>query len=90
MFDMKRGVNRFPHRCRRDDYSGLSASSQLSSVAMSIIIFLYLLDNEFTSRLVLYPMGIGILIDLWKIKKQLKLRLVWQHFQPWVRHIASS
>lgn len=37
---------------------------------MSVIIFLYLLDNDKeTSYMILLPAGFGILLDCWKIKQ---------------------
>ena len=41
-------------------------------------------DNEFTSRLVLYPMGFGLVVNVWKLKRRLHLRLFWQYLLPWV------
>lgn len=35
---------------------------------MSIVIFLYLLDND-TSFMILFSCGFGILLDVWKLKK---------------------
>ena len=41
---------------------------------MSIVIFLYLLDNEEkTSYLILLPAGLGIVLDFWKITKACKV-----------------
>lgn len=44
-----------------------------------IIIFLYLLDEE-TSYLVLVPVGLGTIIELWKCKKILRLELSFSGF----------
>jgi hypothetical protein len=68
----------------RDDFSGLSSRSLITDFSISLIIFLYLCDNEFTSRIVLYPMGVGVLIDAWKVKRRLHMHVFWSYLQPWV------
>ncbi len=45
----------------------------MSSFVCSLIIFLYLLDNENTSRIVLASVGISTLIEGWKAKKVSKV-----------------
>ena len=40
---------------------------------MTVIVFLYLLDSEDTSMMILLPAGLGIGIDLWKITKACKV-----------------
>lgn len=47
------------------------------------------LDNEFTSRLVLYPMGFGLLVDLWKLKRRLHMCVYWKFLLPWVGSKAN-
>merc|ERR1712166_1569110 len=68
----------------REDFTGLSSRSLVTEFGISLIIFLYLYDNEFTSRLVLYPMGFGLVVNVWKLKRRLHLRLFWQYLLPWV------
>ncbi|KAG8240246.1 hypothetical protein J437_LFUL004706 [Ladona fulva] len=58
---------------RREDMVGLSTSSVLWRAFSQIVVFLYLLDEN-TSLLVLVPTGIGVVIELWKSKKVLRMK----------------
>jgi len=51
----------------RENMSGLSASSLISSFFCDFIIFLYLLDGHGTSKLVLFTVGGEVLVDFWKV-----------------------
>lgn len=58
----------------RESVRGISVRSLFIQTGMSIIIFLYLLDNEEkTSYLILVPAGLGIVLDFWKITKACKV-----------------
>lgn len=61
----------------KETYAGLSLRTTLWRGFSHIIIFLYLLDSN-TSMLVQVPAGIGTLIELWKCKKILKMRIGWK------------
>ena len=74
----------------KTDFSGLSSRTMQSQFLITLIIFLYLLDNEFTSRLVLYPMGIEVLISLWKLKRRMHLGFQWMYLLPWLSWQSSS
>ena len=50
----------------KDSVEGISVKTIYINIMMSIIIFLYLIDNE-TSVLIYIPQGLGILIDCWKL-----------------------
>ncbi|XP_017052179.1 cleft lip and palate transmembrane protein 1-like protein [Drosophila ficusphila] len=59
---------------KKRSYEGLSTRTTMWRAFSQIIIFLYLLDEN-TSYLVLVPVGLGTLIELWKCKKILRLEL---------------
>lgn len=61
----------------KQSYAGLSMRTTLWRGFSHIVIFLYLLDSN-TSMLVQVPAGIGTLIELWKCKKILKMRIGWR------------
>lgn len=63
----------------KKSYAGLSRRTTLWRGFSHIVIFLYLLDSN-TSMLVQVPAGIGTLIELWKCKKILKMRIGWKGF----------
>ena len=53
---------------KRDSLKGLSVNSVLFGCFTQLIVLLYVLDNE-TNTVVRFSIGIGLLIDLWKIPK---------------------
>ncbi|KAH8289849.1 hypothetical protein KR054_011885 [Drosophila jambulina] len=57
---------------KKRSYEGLSARTTMWRAFSEIVIFLYLLD-EHTSYLVLVPVSLGTLIELWKCKKIMRL-----------------
>ncbi|RNA33977.1 cleft lip and palate transmembrane protein -like [Brachionus plicatilis] len=56
----------------RKDIEGLSVNSVLFGCFTQLIILLYVLDNE-TNTVVRISVGVGLLIDLWKIPKVLNV-----------------
>lgn len=64
---------------QKRSYEGLSTRTTLWRAFSQIVIFLYLLDEQ-TSYLVLVPVGLGTLIELWKCKKILRLELSFSSF----------
>eukprot|EP01112_Ceratiomyxa_fruticulosa_P002903 TRINITY_DN1326_c0_g2_i6.p1 TRINITY_DN1326_c0_g2~~TRINITY_DN1326_c0_g2_i6.p1 ORF type:complete len:589 (+),score=121.76 TRINITY_DN1326_c0_g2_i6:219-1985(+) len=55
---------------------GLSVQTIILNTICQAIIFLYLLDND-TSTLILVSAGIGLLIEAWKIKKAMNVKVYW-------------
>jgi hypothetical protein len=58
---------------KQKDLSGLSVRSVLINTLFQFIIFMYLLDSE-TSYVVIASVGIGALIELWKITRAFKIK----------------
>ncbi|KAJ8736534.1 hypothetical protein PYW08_007190 [Mythimna loreyi] len=59
---------------RKRSLAGLSARTVFWRAFSQMVIFFYLLDEQ-TSLLVLVPAGISAIIELWKVKKVLHLRI---------------
>ncbi|KAF9180295.1 hypothetical protein BGZ51_006245 [Haplosporangium sp. Z 767] len=56
---------------------GLSVRTIFLDIAQQIIIFAYLMDNnQETSYMILIGQGVGLAIELWKVKKALKVDIV--------------
>ncbi|KAF8979482.1 hypothetical protein BGZ46_005382 [Entomortierella lignicola] len=57
--------------------AGLSVRSIFLDIAQQIIVFAYLMDNnQDTSYMILIGQGVGLAIELWKVKKALKIDIV--------------
>lgn len=70
----------------REDFGGMSVRAVLLNALFQIIIFLYLLDRG-TSWLILGSVGTGLLIELWKVKKVVK---VWKDAQGWHVEVKNA
>lgn len=68
---------------------GMSTKAVLWRCFSTVVIFLFLLDEQ-TSLLVLVPAGIGAAIELWKVKKALKMSVVWRGLRPAFQFGSSS
>uniref|UniRef100_A0A3B4BBE5 Lipid scramblase CLPTM1L n=1 Tax=Periophthalmus magnuspinnatus TaxID=409849 RepID=A0A3B4BBE5_9GOBI len=60
---------------------GMSSKAVLWRCFSTIVIFLYLFDEQ-TSLLVLIPAGIGSIIEVWKVKKAFKIQVCWKGAKP--------
>ncbi|XP_042362181.1 cleft lip and palate transmembrane protein 1-like protein [Plectropomus leopardus] len=60
---------------------GMSSKAVLWRCFSTIVIFLYLFDEQ-TSLLVLIPAGIGSIIEVWKVKKAFKIQVSWNGGKP--------
>lgn len=52
-----------------DQHKGISVRSLYTSFFIDIIVFLYLMDSEETSFLILFFSFLEILVTVWKIRK---------------------
>lgn len=52
---------------------GISLRSMIVNVFFSVVILLYLADND-TNFMVLMSNGVGLLIDIWKISKAITIK----------------
>lgn len=59
---------------KRQNLEGLSVRSVFFNVFQSLIVLLYVLDND-TNTLVRISIGVGLLIELWKIKKVIDIKV---------------
>jgi len=60
----------------KKNLEGMSVKTIFVNTGCQFIIFLYLLDND-TSWIILISCGVGLLIEMWKIKKAVIVELDW-------------
>ncbi|XP_076168392.1 lipid scramblase CLPTM1L [Ptiloglossa arizonensis] len=78
LFDFLAFENDVSYWRKKDNLVGLSKWTVVWRGFSQTVIFLYLLD-EGSSLLLLIPTGIGTLLEIWKLKKVLKLRFNKNH-----------
>ncbi|KAK9475533.1 cleft lip and palate transmembrane protein 1-domain-containing protein [Dipodascopsis tothii] len=77
LFEFLAFKNDISHWRTKNDNVGVSVRTIIANVVMQTIIFLYLMDNnDGTSVMVMLGQGFGILVEAWKITKSLDIRLV--------------
>ncbi len=68
---------------------GLSTRSILMNAVCQVIIFFYLLDND-TSYMILVSSGIGVAIEVWKVRKAVTIRFDRSRPFPYIRILSKS
>ncbi|NXG31984.1 CLP1L protein, partial [Dromaius novaehollandiae] len=81
LFDFLAFKNDISFWKKKRNMIGMSTKAVLWRCFSTVVIFLFLLDEQ-TSLLVLIPAGIGAVIELWKVKKALKMTIKWQGIRP--------
>ncbi|XP_043195211.1 cleft lip and palate transmembrane protein 1-like protein isoform X2 [Amphibalanus amphitrite] len=76
LFDFLAFKNDIEFWRRRSSFAGLSTKAVLWRAFSQVVVFLYLLDEE-TSYLVIVPMGIGTVIEIWKVFKAFHISIRW-------------
>ena len=72
LFDLLAFKNDVSYWKKRENLQGISSRSVILNTVSQIVVFLYLMDND-TSYLILVPTGIQAFIDIWKLKKALRV-----------------
>lgn len=65
----------------RKNMTGVSVRSMLLSLGCQVIVLLYLLDKD-TSWLILSSSAVGLVIDVWKLKKAVAISVSWNGARP--------
>jgi len=77
----------------RENFIGISSRSITSKFICSLVIYLYLMDNEYTSNLILGSVGVSTIIELYKVKRVLGIKVVWSSWSPkdfWITSNAEE
>ncbi|RHY47715.1 hypothetical protein DYB38_010306 [Aphanomyces astaci] len=72
VFDMLAFKNDVSFWRKQKSMEGLSVRTVVLNAFFHLVIFLYLLDND-TSWMILFSSGLGVVLDVWKIHKAVKV-----------------
>ncbi|KAK6490476.1 cleft lip and palate transmembrane protein 1-like protein [Huso huso] len=81
LFDFLAFKNDISFWKKKKSMVGMSSKAVLWRCFSTIVIFLYLLDEQ-TSMLILIPAGVGSIIEVWKVKKAFKMQIHWHGLKP--------
>uniref|UniRef100_A0A6I8QI40 Lipid scramblase CLPTM1L n=1 Tax=Xenopus tropicalis TaxID=8364 RepID=A0A6I8QI40_XENTR len=84
LFDFLAFKNDISFWKKKKNMVGMSTKAVLWRCFSTVVIFLFLLDEQ-TSLLVLIPAGIGAIIEVWKVKKALKISFRWNGLMPEIK-----
>lgn len=84
VFDALAFKNEIAFWRNRNNMEGLSVRSVFMNVFVNLIVLLYLINNE-TSTMIIISNVVGLLIELWKITKAVKIRFYWKGNKPVLR-----
>uniref|UniRef100_A0A8C4XBF7 Lipid scramblase CLPTM1L n=1 Tax=Erpetoichthys calabaricus TaxID=27687 RepID=A0A8C4XBF7_ERPCA len=89
LFDFLAFKNDISFWKKKKSMVGMSSKAVLWRCFSTIVIFLFLLDEQ-TSLLVLIPAGIGAIIEIWKVKKAFKIIIHWKGIRPTFQSLLFS
>ncbi|XP_073188554.1 lipid scramblase CLPTM1L isoform X4 [Lepidochelys kempii] len=89
LFDFLAFKNDISFWKKKKSMTGMSTKAVLWRCFSTVVIFLFLLDEQ-TSLLVLIPAGVGAVIELWKVKKALKMTVKWRSMRPTIQFGAYN
>lgn len=81
LFDFLAFKNDITFWRRKKNMVGMSTKAVLWRCFSTLVVFLFLLDEK-TSLLVLIPAGVGAIIEVWKVKKALKITVKCHGLKP--------
>ena len=84
VFDTLAFKNEISFWRNRNNMEGLSVRTVFMNVFVNLIVLLYLINNE-TSTMIIVSNAIGLLIELWKVTKAVKIRFYWKGNVPVLR-----